>query len=767
MTIQNISVSADYCFGSEPLNLHNLGIVNFIFAPNGSGKTTISNALASQPADAAARVRWPVAATALPVRVFNEHYREQVLRERMDGIFTMGSTSSDTVDQIDELEAAKRVRKKERETWITEIGEGGDSPTRTGLLGDLSKEWEIVREAIYAVYRQVNPDVSEIVFKGFQRHKEKFATETLRRHALKLTKTEEVTWESISRRVESVSGEALSRNHMPPLATISIIEESEINDLNATSTTTSSSALSGLIRKLSNEDWVSQGRQYLNNSEGCCPFCQQELSSDFEQKLLEHFASGFDAQLQRAEEIFREVSGRISALRGEIVAMKTFLSSDPFVESEHFLKLISAVEAACEVLLLRVAEKRSHPTSCVDVSGAEDVLQDLRREVDQLNIEIDSHNLLVMNAKEERKKLVEEGWTLFLSDRQVASSISRYNGIKTRKDRDIEDRRTKIATSDALDDEDNERLVDLRERVSNTGEVAERINRTLDAMGFRRFRVEAEGHVAGGYRIVRPDGTLAHESLSEGEKSFLCFVYFWESLFGAKESGAEPEDAVAVIDDPISSLDSETLFLVAAHIRQAATWAISGETNLRQLIVLTHNTQFHHEAAYEVERSSKGRRHYFRLLKGIDGLTTAKDDDNVSKIRGSYPLLWDSVVEAAKSDEESSLVQVGVFNIVRRIVEGYFRTIGQVQEYQRPKGLAVFEERVILMFHMWASSGSHTIADDIDQTIDVGGTQNFLRLFRRYFDLQGHSAHFDMMLQASNGSELAEPGGVFEKWASA
>lgn len=119
---------------------------------------------------------------------------------------------------------------------------------------------------------------------------------------------------------------------------------------------------------------------------------------------------------------------------------------------------------------------------------------------------------------------------------------------------------------------------------------------------------------------------------------------------------------------------------------------------------------------------------------------------------------------AVPSEDESNLVRVGVFNIVRRIIEGYFKTIGQVSDYQMPGGLAVFEERVILMFHMWASSGSHTIADDMDQTIDVGGTQQFLRLFRRYFDLQGHSAHFDMMLSASNGEELAMQGEVFAPW---
>src|SRR5699024_6495175 len=34
LTIQVLSVSAEYCFGSDPLVLQNLSKVNFIFAPN-------------------------------------------------------------------------------------------------------------------------------------------------------------------------------------------------------------------------------------------------------------------------------------------------------------------------------------------------------------------------------------------------------------------------------------------------------------------------------------------------------------------------------------------------------------------------------------------------------------------------------------------------------------------------------------------------------------------------------------------------------------
>ena len=67
---------------------------------------------------------------------------------------------------IEEVEAAKKARKLDRETWQDEIG-GPDSPSQAGLIGSLAEEWVIAREDVYAIYREIDSGVSEVVFKGF------------------------------------------------------------------------------------------------------------------------------------------------------------------------------------------------------------------------------------------------------------------------------------------------------------------------------------------------------------------------------------------------------------------------------------------------------------------------------------------------------------------------------------------------------------------------------------------------------------------------
>jgi wobble nucleotide-excising tRNase len=363
----------------------------------------------------------------------------------------------------------------------------------------------------------------------------------------------------------------------------------------------------------------------------------------------------------------------------------------------------------------------------------------------------------------ELKKLVKDGWALFLTSRETSKHLKRYNGISAKKRTEIEGLRSKIAVSLEADKDSEEEIEKLRNSISNTAAVAERINKLLEALGFHRFHLEITDAVAGGYRIIRDDGSPAFDSLSEGEKSFLCFAYFVESLTGSAVSGGTVEPVIAVIDDPISSLDSDTLFIVAAYIRDIAKQVIDRQTNIEQLIVLTHNTQFHHEAAYATDTGRAGDRRHYRLRKGLDKITSVQDDGLRSKIRGSYELLWQSVVDIAGGEEDSPIAQVGVFNIVRRIIEGYFKTVGSAQSHQRQQPLSVADERLMSMFITWANSGSHTIIEDFAQSHYIGDAKDFLQLLQLFFEQQGHSAHFDMMVRACGGESLLETGSVFDR----
>jgi wobble nucleotide-excising tRNase len=76
-----------------------------------------------------------------------------------------------------------------------------------------------------------------------------------------------------------------------------------------------------------------------------------------------------------------------------------------------------------------------------------------------------------------------------------------------------------------------------------------------------------------------------------------------------------------VIDDPVSSLDSSILFVVSTLIREVFTTIHEEETNIKQVILLTHNVYFHKEVAF-LDRSCKWRDDvYFWILRKNDNVS--------------------------------------------------------------------------------------------------------------------------------------------------
>jgi wobble nucleotide-excising tRNase len=763
MGLTEVRVVADYCFGSSPLVLANLAKVNFIHAPNGSGKTTISNALSRQPLDLDSRSTWEVAATETTIRVFNEAYRLKVLNEHVDGIFTIGSESSEVNLRIAALDKERSDRRSNRENWLKEIGFKDGQVAQEGLLGEIENERLQASLAIFESHKGVPGLVRDTVFKGFRSNKEKFFNEANSRYKPDLVVAKDVTWETLEARNASLTGDQQRRAPLTAISCHSLLSADQIAQLKLDDVMDGSGELSALIQHLTNGDWVSQGRQHLENTAGKCPFCQQALPQDFGSKLSAHFASGYDEALELAAIMLRDVDSRSKTLESDLTKLEAAVEADAVVDAEQYGDAIDAIRTAAELVLSKVRDKHRHPAARVDVDDITLLVAHVNALVESTNADIGRHNKLIDDSSAELKKLVDDGWTLFLTSAAASNPLKRYQGISTRKQKQIDELRIQIAETLEADEGNEKEIDELRGSISNTATVAGRINALLEALGFHRFHLAIADAVAGGYRIVRDDGSPAFTSLSEGEKSFVCFAYFIESLTGSAESGGIVEPVIAVIDDPISSLDSDTLFIVAAYIRDIAKQVIDGPTNIDQLIVLTHNTQFHHEAAYSTDRGKNGDRRHYRLQKGLNKVTSVRDDGAQSKIRGSYELLWQSVVDIAGGDEDSALAQVGVFNIARRIIEGYFKTVGSTQAHERQGTQSVADERLMSMFLTWANSGSHTIIDDFAQSHHIGGAKQFLQLLQFFFELQGHIAHFEMMVRACGGEALLGSGSVFDR----
>jgi len=240
---------------------------------------------------------------------------------------------------------------------------------------------------------------------------------------------------------------------------------------------------------------------------------------------------------------------------------------------------------------------------------------------------------------------------------------------------------------------------------------------------------------------VRLDGTDAKATLSEGEKTFVTFLYFYHLLKGSESDSGMTTDRIVVFDDPVSSLDSDILFIVGSLIKGLFDEVRRGTGHIKQIFVLTHNVYFHKEVTYYPNRKNDKAMNdetFWTVRK--QGLISTLDKHTTNPIKTSYELLWAEVRKANRSN-------LSIQNTLRRILENYFKVLGGI-DFDKLCAMFDGKERLICKsLCSWVHDGSHYAHDDLYITLDTTMVDSYLKVFRAIFDKSGHLAHYKMMME--------------------
>ena len=285
-----------------------------------------------------------------------------------------------------------------------------------------------------------------------------------------------------------------------------------------------------------------------------------------------------------------------------------------------------------------------------------------------------------------------------------------------------------------------EEIGELERSTTSIQPTIDAINALLKSFGFHGFSLAQAGNKQC-YKLVRADGADAKETLSEGEKTFVTFLYFYRLLRGSASEAGVTVDRVVVIDDPVSSLDSDILFVVSTLIRRLCEDVRTGTINIKQLFVLTHNVYFHKEVTFNKLRGDgKLREETFWTVRKLSGESTITSHTS-NPIKSSYELLWQEVRERRQGN-------LSIQNSLRRILESYFKILGGMDLDKIHDHFQGNEKLACRALMSWVNDGSHSAHDALyvaveDQTIDI-----YLEVFRKIFEGHGHIEHYNMMMAA-------------------
>lgn len=727
-------------------------LINYFFGKNGTGKSTIAKLIGKPEA-----TEWSpdISPEDYELQVYNEEFIQENIQSygNIPGVFTITKQNATVKAEVDKKTSELRILSEKKAAASKKIA------ARQGQLQKMaadvmSKLWDTTE-----VTRKAYPETQS----GFTKSRQKFVSELMK---FKSGSVDENAVKSLyavaygkggtfCKELKSVSASMIPAS---PLLAKPIVSSSH-------------TAFSDFLSALNATAWVRQGhRDYQHIAGEKCPYCQQNLPDSFEDDL----ASCFDEQYKNE---IKQLQNFIQTYKSALNDIYTILNGNKKTDfvCDQLAAYITKFELLMEKAKANVAQlekKENDPTLVVELDDLSTYLHDLNELAEQINQKILENNAILADIPAKQKECTNMVWTMMATLCQTDIALYQSEATKIKSEIDtLEDELAKAETDiGTLNDE----IAQLNKQTVNTSAAKDSINALIKASGFQGFSLIEKPGTQYVYQLVREDRTIA-KGLSEGERHFIAFLYFYHMVMGSQSDEGKMKDKIVVIDDPVSSMDSSALFTVASLVREMIAvcynnYELTEEENvddhIRQIFCLTHNPFFFKEiiynrisayecvSVYEIKKQANNRSVIDKCEQDSPRVGDGKINRN--PVVNTYEALW--------REYRTSEDPVALMNVSRRILEYYFLQMcgysnGNIRSDLMETHRSAFETRLP------DGTVDHTRYDIVDamvSVLDVGALSfndglyfdsssvdpSLLKdAFRQVFDVLNQMQHYKMMMQ--------------------
>ncbi|MGL2824274.1 ATP-binding protein [Helicobacter pylori] len=741
--ISQISLKKVATFDENGASFKDLNSINFIYGANGSGKTTTSSFLKNLAENgiedkfANSKIAW-YNNESLKIEVYNKQFKEEQFRNsQVKGIFTLGKKTNENLEKI---EIKKESINKENEKKIK-----NEASLQVLTQKKEKEEKDFADRCWEKLYKKNEEDFKETL-EGFKR-KEKFKEKILKEFENdEHNESEIVRLEELKEKIEIVFGENQTELALLEcnLTDFDFIENHSIWEQKIVGS--GDVAIADLIKKLSNENWVAWGREYIKEN-SICPFCQKEtITEEFKKQLKSYFDTSYQESTETIKEKMKDYKSRTAGAleRLDEIVETEQKNQQTKLNTEIFKRIIETLKSKINGNQQKMFDKGKEMSRSFKLESTKNEIKEIRDLIDTANQQIANHNEIIKDTKNQKKNCVEQTWKFLVNE--FKSDIQEYNKKYCGLEKGINNLEKAISENQEEVKKLENEIKELEKNMVSIKPIVNEINTLLKGYGFTNFGL-AYTEDEKFYRIQREDGQLVGETLSEGEVTFITFLYYYHLAKGSLKENDISKNKVLVIDDPISSLDSNILFIVSVLVKElmkeTMKETMKEKTNIKQIIILTHNTYFYKEITLEYDLKCYQGKYSFWIIRKDNNISKIKDYKE-NPIKNSYELLWQEVKQA----KENNASWVSLQNVMRRIIEYYFRILGGFKHNHNLSECFknIREQQVCNSFISWFNDGSHGISDDLFVQSQDTSIETYLKVFENIFKRTGHEAHYKMMM---------------------
>ncbi len=447
--------------------------------------------------------------------------------------------------------------------------------------------------------------------------------------------------------------------------------------------------IAALIAKINARSWVETGVQFLDKTD-VCPFCQQDtIDENLKGQFNKFFDLTYKEKISELVALQSNYKQKSEAFLANVISMQNEFNPNNLV-SNIYLSLQEHFKSN----YVTVADKIENPNERKNLV----LLNSLKADLSVIVKEIKENNKTFSELNVNRTNFISQIWHFMafncrLEIDELAAKEVKHQRITDLANVLIADYKTKILLS-------KQSIETLRSQTVNTKQAVDNINLILKNAGFNGFEIAEKDAVnnISQYYLKRQNASVGNpifKSLSEGEKNFISFLYFFQLCNGTDDiqnNGIKKK--IIVIDDPVSSLDSQALFVVSTLIHNLilrkgdnpkADKKFLKNDNISQVFILTHNLYFYKEVSFDKRPICTDYWH-LRIIK-INNKTSIKGEYNKT-IYDDYSLLWNTIKDLKANIPTTTSLNIVIANSMRRVIESYVNFIG----YGRDSWASIFND---------------------------------------------------------------------------
>lgn len=603
---------------------------------------------------------------------------------------------SELIEQLDTLSDEINTNKYENENFLTDTGK------------EIKTQFEVLKtdDNTYLNYNKRN------LRKLIQNH------EALK-HKKDIINENDVDYLKKIARLEFL--ESIDLPDILPIEYIKFFElQKKINKLLKTNIV--STSISGLKNDIELNNWVEHGLRIHKNLKKC-KFCENEISDERKAKLNEHFNENYIKVKKELDQLLEETKNFL--INEEITSYDSF-NLYPFLKetwNKEIYKLKNCINEINNTIIRfdeSIQKKLSNPfeLGIKQASIKKSSINNYNKSLQKITEILKEHNNTT-NTFYEKVKNAKESLELFYAHKELKKFkyFDRLSDIE-KDEKKISELNLKLPP---LENEIKRLEASLTDEVLGAEEFNTKLHRFLNHSDISlKFDRKNKGYV-----IIRKVGREEEKArnLSEGEKTAISFVFFLTKL---KEDDEALKKSIVVIDDPISSFDSNHLFNAYSFIRNICN-------EVEQLIILTHNFIFFRLVKDWMEKKNdikKGmiKSSFFSIQanynNGIRLASLFNADDTLMKYNSEYHYLFSKLYEY-KNKKTLSLEECFLIsNITRKVLEIFLKFkfpkkrndfYALLNEALKDKRYEVSKERIYKFINKYSHGDS---IESFDDTID-------------------------------------------------